>query len=77
MILLVSALCYSIPRLSYFFVIRYNRLVISRLQKDDVYHIQRHQDIINALTPQAIKGAVIFILALGLIVMALQLTRKK
>ena len=76
-IVLVPALFYSMPRLFYLPQIRYNRLVINRLEKDDTYHIKRHQQLIDQMKPEAIKGGIVFIFTLGFLNYSIRLTRKK
>ena len=64
-ILLTLSLFYSIVRLSYFPVVRYHRIVISHLEKDDLEHIKRHQETMAKFNREAFKGLVVFLCSLG------------
>ena len=68
--IVIAALLYSAPRLCYFGNIRYDRIVIDRLeriQKDDAQHIAWHRKEIEKLKPEAAKGAAAFLLAIFMI----------
>ena len=77
LIIFIPALFYSVPRLCYFPQMRYNRIVMNRIEKDDVYHIQRHQELIDKMTPEAKKGAAVFVFTLCLVTLGVYLAKSK
>lgn len=71
------ALWYSIPRLCYIPAIRFNNMVIARIGPSETYHIARHQEIVNEMQPEALKGAAVLSAALIFLIVVVKTNNKK
>ena len=76
-IFIAVALWYSIPRLCYIPAIRFNKMVIARIDPSETYHIARHREMINEMQPEAFKGAVVLIASLIFLSIVIKPNNKK